>query len=80
MFKINNCINLNIKNLLILLVILFILFSLYNKMYILNNYISNEKYKSTTKKYKLYIVALQNKIDDLLKNNDKINNNIWQYN
>lgn len=47
------------KNFIILIVMLLILFTLYNNIYIGNNYVTYEKYKSTIKKYKAYINALE---------------------
>ena len=48
------------KNFIILIVMLLILFTLYNNIYIGNNYVTYEKYKNTIKKYKTYIIALEN--------------------
>ena len=48
------------KNFIILIVMLLILFTLYNNLYIGNNYVTYEKYKSTIKKYKTYINMLEN--------------------
>ena len=55
MFKINNCVTLNLNHFILLLVIIIIMVSLYNKIYIHDNYITYEKYKSTSKKYKTMI-------------------------
>lgn len=76
MFKINNNVTLNLHHFVILLIMIFILFSLYNKIYINDNFITYEKYKSTVKKYKIAIINYQNKINDLesiiLKQNQTI--------
>jgi hypothetical protein len=65
MFKINNNVNLNLKNLFILIVIILSLILLYNKVYIENNYVLYEKYKHSTKKYKNAIDEYITKINEL---------------
>ena len=55
---------------------LLILFTLYNNIYIGNNYVSYDKYKSTIKKYKIYISSLEHKLSELEKLNQKSNQSL----
>ena len=79
MFKINNTVNLNFKNLIILLTITVLLVILYNKAFIDSNYVSIDKYKNTVKKYKNLIESYMIKINELEKyinNQNKIIQNL----
>jgi len=66
MFNINSNVQLNIKQFIILLVIILSLFLLYNKLYISYYCVPLSKYKTMNRKYKTYIVQLQNKLDESL--------------
>jgi hypothetical protein len=63
MFKINNNVNLSLKQLVILLIIILALFTLYYKVFLESNYISLIKHKNTIKKYKLTIDKYFQKIN-----------------
>lgn len=70
MFKINNLVNLSLKQLMILLVIVFCLFALYNIAFISRNYYPMSKYKNTLRKFKNIQDKYQNKIDELTQINN----------
>jgi hypothetical protein len=63
MFKINNNVNLSLKQLFILLTIILALYTLYYKVFLESNYMSLIKHKNIIKKYKLIIDKYSQKID-----------------
>lgn len=70
MFKINNNVNLSLKQLFILLIIILALYTLYYKVFLESNYMSLIKHKNVIKKYKLIIDKYSHKIN---QQNDIIN-------
>ena len=70
MFKINNNVNLSLKQLFILLIIILALYTLYYKVFLESNYMSLIKHKNIIKKYKLIIDKYSHKIN---QQNDIIN-------
>jgi hypothetical protein len=80
MFKINNNVNLNLKNLLIMTLIISTLVILYNKAYIDSTYVPIEKYKNSVKKHKNLIESYMAKIKELEQHINNQNKIIQQLN